>query len=148
MILKMNKDKMISEEEMITTDREIIDTMKIPFKPIDGRVLVKPMEPVMLTKEVTEIDHEATMKARKEADDNGDDIPEAITKTETKEVESNLQIGVVLAIGEEEGKATNYKYPYEIGDKIVYIKHTAMPFELFKDTVLLQRYDVKGIWLQ
>ena len=140
------KDKGLIKEHL-STDKDIIDNLDIPFKPIDGRVLIKPLEPVMLTKEISELDHEATMKARQKADKDGEDIPEAIFKTKTKEVESNLRIGIVLAIGDEDGRASDYKHPYQVGDKVVYIHKAAMPFELFKDTVLLQRYDIKGIWV-
>lgn len=160
-----NENKELLEEILVTTDKdgrtipvnekvsdkEIIDSMDIPFEPIDGRVLVKPLETVILTKEVTEIDEEATkearIKAKKDAEESGDPLewPEAVTKTITKEVESELRIGLVLAYGEEEGKVT--KPPYEIGDKIVYHNREAVLFELFKDSVLLQRYNIKGKWL-
>jgi co-chaperonin GroES (HSP10) len=135
-------------EDISITDRAILDSLDIPFIPIDERILIKPLEPVMLTKEITEIDYEATQKARAELDED-QDLPEAITKTETKEVESNLRIGVVLAIGEGELKKTSqHTTPYEIGDKVVYVHKAAMPFELFKDSVLLRKYEILGKWVK
>ena len=145
---------MEGEADFIPSDKHIIEHMDLPFEPIDGRVLVKPMPPVMITKSVVEIDEEETKKLRDEArqkakEDNSEmEWPEAVTKVVTKEVESMLRIGVVLAIGKEDGRAGDYKGPIEVGDKIVYYINEAMPFELFKDSVLLQRYSIKGKWLK
>ena len=122
-------------------DKDIIADMELPFMPIDERILVKPLAPVMITKTHDVIDDEA-MDKTKELDDNG--VPTIQTKTVTEEVESNLRIGVILAIGEAEAKTI--KAPYVIGDKVVYINKAAMPFDLFKDSVLLRKYDIQGIW--
>ena len=37
--------------------------------------------------------------------------------------------------------------PYEPGDTIVYRKGSGMPFELFKDSILLKRFEVLGKWV-
>ena len=142
-------EKELDMVEQEYSDKDIIDNMDIPFQPMDDRILIKPLEPVMITKEITEIDYEATPAARKEADEKGEDIPEAVTKTETKEVESNLRIGVVLAMTEAKWTMkVNTAIPqYEVGVKVVYVHKLAMPFELFKDSVLLKKYDILGKWL-
>jgi len=128
------------------SDKEVIEGLKLPFEPIDERILVKPLEPIKITKTHDVIDEKATAKAKAKNEAGISDIK---TKSVTEEVESNLRVGVILAIGEGEYKRTEqHTTPYEVGDKIVYIHKAAMPFELFKDSVLLRKYDILGKWLK
>lgn len=84
----------------------------------------------MVTKTVTE------QIPTGEKDENGYNLYD--TKTETKEVESDWSIGIILA-GTEAGLAA---YSLKIGDKIVYNKKFAVSFDLFKDSVIVKPYDV------
>lgn len=124
---KLNK---MSEERTNKTDKEIIETeLSIPFTPIDGRVLVKPLEEIKVVKKIVV--------------PVGDIVSEnEIQETEEREEEvvSNLRVGVVLSTD------TNTEFPFEIGDKVVFIFRAAMPFELYNDSVLLKRYDILGLW--
>ena len=94
-------------------------------------VLVKPLPPVMVTKEVVE------QIPTGETDEDG--YNKYDTKTETKEVEANFVTGVVLAIPP--GIETEYK----IGDTVVYNKKFAIDFDLFKDSKLVKLYDIIAI---
>ena len=78
-------------------------------------VLVKPLEPVMVTKEITE------QIPTGEVDEDG--FNKYDTQTETKEVESE----------------------YKVGDTIVYNKKFAKDFDLFKDSQLVKPYDIIAI---
>lgn len=95
-------------------------------------VLVKPLPPIMVTKEFTE-----QIPNGKVSEDG---FNEYDTKTETKEVESDWATGIVLKI------PTNLTDPqFKVGDTIVYNKKFAMYFDLLKDTQLVKPYDVIAV---
>lgn len=135
-----------TEAKVVITDAEVIADMKLPFIPIDERVLIKPLDPIKLTKTSNVVDEDAMVKAERKAKKYKTDIPELITKEVTTEVESNLRIGVVLATGDIPN--IEYNRQYGVGDKVVYVYKAAMPFDLFKDSVLLKRYEILGKWLK
>lgn len=92
-------------------------------------ILVKPLAPTMITKEVTE----AVGTGEKDLDG----YEKFDTKTEVKEVESDWREGVVLAMPDHMNEHTNFV----VGDVIVYNKKFAKEFDLFKDSVLVKLYD-------
>lgn len=92
-------------------------------------VLIKPLEPVMLEKEVTETFGTGELDV--------DGYEKFDTKTEVKEVESEWRLGIVLAIPEgmtEQG--------FKVGDTVVFGNKFAKEFDLFKDTMLVKPYDI------
>ena len=95
-------------------------------------VLVKPLAPIMVTKEITE------QIPTGKVDENG--FNEYDTQTETKEVESDWATGIVLKI------PTNITDPqFKVGDTIAYNKKFAMYFDLVKDTQLVKPYDIVAV---
>lgn len=95
-------------------------------------VLVKPLAPIMVTKEFTE------QIPNGKVDENG--FNEYDTQTETKEVESDWATGIVLKI------STNITDPqFKVGDTIAYNKKFAMYFDLVKDTQLVKPYDIVAV---
>ena len=91
--------------------------------------LVKPLDPIMVTKEITE------QIPTGEKDEEGYNKYE--TKTETKEVESEWATGIVLAL------PSSYKEEeLTIGDKVVYNKKFAKDFDLFKNSQYLYIHDI------
>lgn len=94
-------------------------------------VLVKPLEPVMVTKEITE------QVPTGEVDENGYNLYE--TKTETKEVESDFGRGIVLKM------PTITESEFNTGDIIIYNRRFAKYFDLFKDSQLVKPYDVIAV---
>ena len=95
-------------------------------------VLVKPLAPIMVTKEFTE------QIPICKVDENG--FNEYDTQTETKEVESDWATGIVLKI------PTNITDPqFKVGDTIAYNKKFAMYFDLVKDTQLVKPYDIVAV---
>lgn len=114
------------EDKVLET---VLENLKyIPLKDI----LVKPLPPIKLTKEITE----AVGTGEKDVDG----YEKFETKTETKEVESEWREGVVLTIPEhlQEDSTLGFK----IGDTVVYNKKFAKDFDLFKDSVLVKSYDI------
>lgn len=95
-------------------------------------VLVKPLEPVMVTKEITE------QIPTGEVDEDG--FNKYDTQTETKEVESEYSTGIVLKI-----PTCLTECEYKVGDTIVYNKKFAKDFDLFKDSQLVKPYDIIAI---
>lgn len=91
-------------------------------------ILVKPLNPIMITKEYTE------QIPTREKDEEGFNKYE--TKTHTKEVESDFAKGIVLSI------PTGADSTVKVGDTIVYPKKFAKDFDIFKDSQLVKPYDV------
>ena len=91
-------------------------------------ILVKPLNPIMITKEYTE------QIPTGEKDEEGFNKYE--TKTHTKEVESDFAKGIVLSI------PTGADSTVKVGDTIVYPKKFAKDFDIFKDSQLVKPYDV------
>lgn len=92
-------------------------------------VLIKPLEPIKITKEVTE----AVGTGKKDVDG----YEKFETKTQVKEVESDWRLGIVLAI-----PASLKLEDITVGDTIVYNKKFAMDFDLFKNSQLVKSYDI------
>ena len=116
--------------------KKILDSIKdkILFEPIDDRVLIKPLKYKMVKKTVrvpvsTKVDIDAAEQEETKMID------------EVREVPANCQLGVVLKKG-----TGTVNAPYNEGDIIVYPTNAGVPFELFKDSKLLKRYEILGLW--
>jgi co-chaperonin GroES (HSP10) len=108
---------------------------KIQFEPIDDRVLIKPLKQRTIKKVVT-------VPVSKPADLTSAEETVQETKQETVEVLTNCQLGVVLKLG----IPGSQPLPFEPGDIIVYPTSAGFKFELFKDSILLKRYEILGKW--
>ena len=91
-------------------------------------ILVKPLEPVMITMEYEE------QIPTGEQDEEGFNKYEV--QKHTIEVESDFAKGIVLAI------PTSVESSVSVGEIIVYPKKFAIEFDLFKDSQLVKPYDV------
>ena len=94
-------------------------------------VLVKPLPPVKVNKEITE------QIPTGEKDENGYQLYD--TKTEVKEVDSEWAIGIVLSMPTD---IAVDNAPFKVGDTVVYNKKFAKDFDLFKDSQLVKNYDI------
>ena len=94
-------------------------------------VLVKPLPPVKINKEITE------QIPTGEKDENGYQLYD--TKTEVKEVDSEWAIGIVLSLPTD---IAVDNVPFKVGDTVVYNKKFAKDFDLFKDSQLVKNYDI------
>lgn len=95
-------------------------------------VLVKPLDPIMVTKEFTE------QVPNGKVDENG--FNEYDVQTETKEVESDWATGIVLQI-----PSNLTDTVYKVGDTVAYNKKFAMYFDLFKDSQIVKPYDIIAV---
>ena len=77
-----------------------------------------------------------------EKDDDGDDIMEMVSRE--VEVDSYYREGVILDIPESYKQMPEKTFNLEIGDVIVYSERSAVPFDLFKDSVAIELYNIIG----
>jgi len=128
-------------EKTELTDREMIEKLDIPFKPVDNKVLVKPLDPVKIEKEFTELDESKNKNKKKGME--GDTMD---TKKTKKTVNANVRKGVVLALPQME-EAEKARFPIEVGDAIVYYDRSSMQtFDLYRDSLLMNKYEILGKW--
>ena len=109
----MNDNKIIDQSQLAESVAE-----KIPYTFLDY-FLVKPLDKIMVKKEVTELPNSKPVK-----DDNGIEAVEGTPKTEVKEVESDYQQGVVIKIPhtyEKSIKDGHNVFDIKLGDIILYL---------------------------
>lgn len=116
---------------------------KIPYTFIDY-FLVKPLEPVKVTKEFSK--PVPTGTPAKDANDVEAQDFENV-ETEVKEVDSDYRKGVVIKIPMyyENADAKNAWNPINVGDVVVFRETAGLRFDLVKDSRLLRQYDILGL---
>lgn len=130
----MNKDKLMNQSQLAESVAE-----KIPYTFHDC-FLVKPLDKIMVKKEVTELPNSKPVK-----DENGVEAVEGTPKTEVKEVESDYQQGVVIKIPSTYKETENKLMSIKIGDIILYKQTRTMPFDLLKDSRLIRYFDIVAV---
>ena len=133
----MNDNKIIDQSQLAESVAE-----KIPYTFLDY-FLVKPLDKIMVKKEVTELPNSKPVK-----DDNGIEAVEGTPKTEVKEVESDYQQGVVIKIPHTYEKSTGNNstlMDIKVGDVILYKQTRTMPFDLLKDSRLIRYFDITAV---
>ena len=118
--------------------KKILDSIKdkIPYEPIDDRILIKPLKQKTIKKAFkvpTKVENNLVEAEHQEVE----------TKEEVREVPTNCQLGVVLKV---DRNSSNLQF--EEGDIVVYPTNAGMTFELFKDSRLLKRYEILGKWVE
>ena len=106
----------------------VIKTIKYSF---EKDFLIKPLDPVMVKKTYTE---QVPNGKQDEEGNNLYDVKETV-----KEVESDFEKGIVLAIPHV------YDGSFTVGDTVVYPKKFAKEFDLFKNSKLVKPYDIVAI---
>lgn len=130
----MNEDKLINQSQLAESVAE-----KIPYTFHDC-FLVKPLDKIMVKKEVTELPNNKPVK-----DKDGIEAVEGTPKTEVKEVESDYQQGVVIKIPSTYKETDNKLMSVKIGDIILYKPTRTMPFDLLKDSRLIRYFDIVAV---
>ena len=130
----MNEDKLMNQSQLAESVAE-----KIPYTFHDC-FLVKPLDKIMVKKEVTELPNSKPVK-----DENGVKAVEGTPKTEVKEVESDYQQGVVIKIPSTYKETENKLMSIKIGDIILYKQTRTMPFDLLKDSRLIRYFDIVAV---
>lgn len=119
------EDKLSMEDKLLET---VINGLKYTFT---KDVLVKPLPPVKVNKEITE------QIPTGDKDENGYQLYD--TKTEVKEVDSEWAIGIILSMPTD---VAIDNASFKVGDTVVYNKKFAKDFDLFKDSQLVKNYDI------
>lgn len=130
----MNEDKLMNQSQLAESVAE-----KIPYTFHDC-FLVKPLDKIMVKKEVTELPNNKPVK-----DKDGIEAVEGTPKTEVKEVESDYQQGVVIKIPSTYKETDNKLMSVKIGDIILYKSTRTMPFDLLKDSRLIRYFDIVAV---
>ena len=130
----MNEDKLMNQSQLAESVAE-----KIPYTFHDC-FLVKPLDKIMVKKEVTELPNNKPVK-----DKDGIEAVEGTPKTEVKEVESDYQQGVVIKIPSTYKETDNKLMSVKIGDIILYKPTRTLPFDLLKDSRLIRYFDIVAV---
>jgi hypothetical protein len=119
---------------MNTKEMALELSKKVPYEPADDRILVKPLKPVMLTKEFP--------VQPKTAPETLEQVESTVVEYEKRKVEANTSKGVIIKLGVDYVNMLNC--PYEVGDIVCYPRNAGIPFELFKDSRMLRKYEILG----
>ena len=130
----MNEEKLMNQSQLAESVAE-----KIPYTFHDC-FLVKPLDKIMVKKEVTELPNNKPVK-----DKDGIEAVEGTPKTEVKEVESDYQQGVVIKIPSTYKETDTKLMSVKIGDIILYKPTRTMPFDLLKDSRLIRYFDIVAV---
>ena len=130
----MNEDKLMNQSQLAESVAE-----KIPYTFHDC-FLVKPLDKIMVKKEVTELPNNKPVK-----DKDGIEAVEGTPKTEVKEVESDYQQGVVIKIPSTYKETDNKLMSVKIGDIILYKPTRTMSFDLLKYSRLIRYFDIVAV---
>lgn len=119
---------------MSTEDKELLDTVlsKLEFQFIKD-ILVKPLPEEYVEKEITKPINTG------ETDENGYQITDSETITE--KVPTTFKKGIVLSIPSNYQWIDPDNHP-EVGDIIAYSRKSTIDFDLFKDSQLVNPYNV------
>lgn len=132
----MNEEKLMNQSQLAESVAE-----KIPYTFHDC-FLVKPLDKIMVKKEVTELPNSKPVK-----DADGVEAVEGTPKTEVKEVESDYQQGVVIKIPVtyKESNGNSTLMDIKAGDVILYKQTRTVPFDLLKDSRLIRYFDIVAV---
>lgn len=129
----MTKEKKSTEP---VNDQKIVESLNIPLKPLDNKVLIKPLEPIKVMKEFTEPDDKKNKG--KKSGPKGDTMD---VKKVQKEVNADVRKGVVLALPD------NVEWDLNVGDTVVYWDSERLPkFDLYRDSIIIFKFDIIGKW--
>lgn len=136
-----NNEQMIDQSQLA---KDVSD--KIPYEFIDS-FLVKPLDKIMVKKEVTNLPESKPVK-----DSDGIEAVEGEPKTEVKEVESDYKKGIILKLPisyqlslNKEEELGQYQAHYNIGDVVLFKQVQSTPFDLIKDSRLIKGYNIIAI---
>lgn len=124
----------------MTNNKQIAEDIasKLAFVPADDRILVKPLKPIMITKELPVVNKEPKSL---------DEAEQTEPKFEKRKVEANVRKGIVISLGREYTDADVHERMkcIAVGDTIYYGVGAGQSFEAVKDSRMLRRYDILAI---
>jgi len=133
----MEENKEFVDQHVLAEDL----SNKIKFEFMD-HFLVKPLEPIKVTKEVLK----DTTNKQPSIDENGVEAVDVDSSDiETKEVVSDFRKGIVLKLPTTFYRDENVSDKIKIGDVVVFNDRAGKPFDLLKDSRLIRYYDIIAI---
>ena len=126
---------MNEEIELVNTDNDVLanSVSEMIKYEMTKDILVKPLEPVMIQKEITV----PKVKEVTKEDELGEVQEYDETETKMVEIKSAFRKGIVLKALE--------GHPFKVGDIVVYNERFAADFDLVKDSQLIKPYDIVAI---
>ena len=119
------------------TDKQLVEYLyaDLEYEMMDMDLLVKPLEPVMVKKILTELDEKKNKNLK---------VGQLMhTKQITKEVQASYRKGVILAMGPNVNNGGGYNV--SIGDTIVFPATAENRlFDLYRDSIIISKYDIKA----
>lgn len=134
--MKENENS-VDSVEANTNDVELKSSLELVINGINydftRDCLLKPLEEVLVSKEIT------SKVETGEKDEDGNELYE--TKTEVKDIPSMFKKGILLKVpyGFDESQSL-----FKVGDTVLYYGGTTREFDLFKDSVLIQQFNIVG----
>jgi co-chaperonin GroES (HSP10) len=129
-------DKVDAEGREVT-DKQLVEYLyaDLEYEMMDMDLLVKPLEPVMVKKILTELDEKKNKNLK---------VGQLMhTKQITKEVQASYRKGVILAMGPNVNNGGGYNV--SIGDTIVFPAALENRlFDLYRDSIIISKYDIKA----
>lgn len=144
--LVSDNDNTVNVENTIdvSNDRTSLDVV------VDGieyeftqEILVKPLDKIMLVKEVTTMTEQKDDEGKVVRDESG--AVQYDTVTEEKEVASVWRKGIVLALPNQTVGMKLEEFPCKVGDTIVYNGNGVTEFDLFKTSILISPFSVRAV---
>ena len=135
----MNEDTQIIDQSGLA--EAVASKVKYTFQDL---FLVKPLDPIKVTKEFTKPVAKNTEKVDGLEVQNYDEV-----ETEVKEVDSDFRKGVVVKLPMYYQEPVDPEHPTMrpicVGDVVVFREAAGIRFDLLKDSRLLRQYDILGI---
>ena len=138
-------DEQIQEVQVEQVDNEVLaqsvsDAIKYD---ILKDVLVKPLEPIMLEKEiqVPKVKEVTTNTEDSEGVGSIQEYDELETKIE--QIKSAFRRGIVLKVPTDIAEGITFKF--KVGDTVLYNERMAKDFDVLKDSQLVKPYDIVAI---
>ena len=136
----MNENQEIIDQSALA--ESVAENIKYQFL---DYFLVKPLDPVKVTKEFSKPVAESPKK-----DEDGIEVQDYDkVETEVKEVDSDYRKGVVIKLpmyySEPDDPEHPTMRPIHVGDVVIFREIAGLRFDLLKDSRLLRQYDILGI---
>lgn len=135
----MEEEKIIDQSVLAKDIAE-----KISYEFMD-HFLVKPLDPIKVTKEFTK----PVSENKPVKDENGiEAVDYDKTETEVQEVDSDFRKGIVLKVPfsyTRMSEAGSHNMEINVGDVIVFRERAGIYFDLLKDSRLVRYYDIMAV---
>lgn len=130
-------------------DQELLDYIsnKIPYQPVNG-ILIKPLpieyvERTVIKQKTIDDAIAYNSKKKKKNEVVDDELPDNFERVIEKGA-SGTRNGRIIKLPK--GTLPPYLSDLKIGDVVSYVSNTALPFELFRDSVIVMPFNIVAIY--